>query len=238
MQIDYDFILKSLPDIAKYIPVTLELVLVSFLLSFFVGTVFAWINYRRVKLLSSMVRLYMSLIRGTPVILQIYVIYNVTPYLLASLFEKMGSTYNVYKLNPIWYAFFALSLSATVSLAEALRAGLETVNKGQLEAGLSVGMSRIKTMYHVIFPQALAASLPVIGNVLVELTKATSLAFIMSVMEITGRAKVVGAGVLRYFEAYVCVFLLYILIIVILEQILKLAEKRVTVFRRGRHIKA
>ena len=99
----------------------------------------------------------MSLIRGTPVVLQIYVIYNVTPYLLAELFKKMGSTVNVYQLDPIWYAYLALSLSTTVYLAEALRSGLETVNKGQMEAGLSVGMGRFETFYHVVFPQAFAA---------------------------------------------------------------------------------
>ncbi len=238
MQIDYAFILKSLPDIAKYIPVTLKLVLVSFLISFLTGAVFAWINHRRVKGLSALVRIYMSLIRGTPVVLQIYVIYNVTPYLLAELFKKMGSTVNVYQLDPIWYAYLALSLSTTVYLAEALRSGLETVNKGQMEAGLSVGMGRFETFYHVVFPQAFAAALPVIGNALVELTKATSLAFIMAVMEITGRAKVLGGGVLRYFEAYICVFLLYILIIVVMEQILRLTEHRLTRFRRGNQVKA
>ncbi len=235
MRVDIGFIKEALPDIAGYIPMTLLLVAVSFLIAFPVGALFAWINHRRVRVLSTVVKAYMSLIRGTPVVLQIYVIYNVTPYLLNELMKRTGSDVNVYDLNPLWYAFTALSLSTTVTIAEALRAGMETVSAGQLEAGLSVGMGRFQALFHIVFPQALVSAMPVLGNALVELTKATSLAFIMAVMEITGRAKVLGAGVLRYFEAYICVFILYIVIITVMEQILKIAEKRMSVFRRGRH---
>ncbi len=235
MKIDYEFIKEALPDIAGYIPVTLNLVLVSLLISFPVGVLFAWINYKKVRVLSPVVKAYMSLIRGTPVVLQIYIIYNITPYILASIFEKMGSDVNVYRLNTIWYAYFALSLSTTVTIAEAMRAGLETVNKGQFEAGLSIGLSAPQTLWHIVFPQALTAAMPVLGNVAVELTKATSLAFIMAVTEITGRAKVLGGGVLRYFEAYICVFILYIVIIAIMEQLFKLVEKRISIYRVGRH---
>ncbi|MCR5425600.1 MAG: amino acid ABC transporter permease [Lachnospiraceae bacterium] len=238
MRVDLEFIRQALPDIAKFIPVTLLLVVVSFFLSFPAGALFAWINYKKIRGLSPLVRAYMSLIRGTPVILQIYVIYNVTPYLLASLLERMGSSLNVYRLNTIWYAFFALSLSSTVTIAEALRAGMETVGRGQFEGGLSVGMSGPQTMWHIVFPQALTAAMPVMGNVVVELTKATSLAFTMAVTEITGRAKILGGSVLRYFEAYICVFLLYIVIIALLEQLFKHFEKRISVYRTGRHSRA
>lgn len=235
MQIDYEFIRQSLPDIARYIPVTLQLVVVSFLISFPIGALFAWINYRKVRILSPVIKAYMSLIRGTPVILQIYVIYNMTPYLLASFFQSIGSSVNVYRMDTIWYAYIALSLTPTVTIAEALRSGLETVSKGQYEAGLSVGLSGLQTTWHVVFPQALSAAMPVMGNAVVELTKATSLAFIMAVTEITGRAKILGGTVLRYFEAYICVFLLYIVIIAVMEQLMKMLEKHMSVYRRGRH---
>ncbi len=235
MNIDTRFIIEALPDIAKYIPVTLKLVLVAFLISFPIGVLFAWINHKKVKVISPVVKAYMSLIRGTPVVLQIYIIYNVLPYLLASLAEKTGSSINVYKLDTIWYTYLALSLSSTVTIAEAMRAGLETVSKGQFEAGLSIGLSGPETMWHIVFPQALTAAMPVLGNVAVELTKATSLAFIMAVTEITGRAKVIGGSVLRYFEAYICVFILYIVIIAIMEQLFKLAERKLSVYRIGKH---
>ena len=90
MKIDYEFIRQSLPDVARYIPVTLELVVVALLISFPVGALFAWINYKKVRVLSPIVKAYMSLIRGTPVVLQIYVIYNVTPYIIASVLSRMG----------------------------------------------------------------------------------------------------------------------------------------------------
>ena len=109
------------------------------------------------------------------------------------------------------------------------------MSKGQFEAGLSIGLSTRQTLWNIVFPQALTAAIPVIGNLTVELTKATTLAFIMAVTEITGRAKIIGGSVLRYFEAYICVFLLYIVIIAIMEQLFKVVERHLTIYRIGRH---
>lgn len=235
MNIDYAFMLEALPQIAKYIPITLQLTAVAFLISLPIGILFGYITFKRVKVISWIVRVYISLIRGTPLLLQIYIIYNLSPYLLAEYLKKIGSTFNIYKLNPIYYAYFAMSLSTTVAIAEAIRAGLSGVDKGQSEAGQSVGLNGFQTFLHIVFPQALATAMPVLGNVLVDLAKSTSLAFMMAVMEITGSAKVLGANVLRYFEAYLCDFVLYIVIIIVLEQIVHLIEKRVCVYRTGRH---
>ena len=175
----------------------------------------------------------MSIIRGTPVILQIYVIYNAAPLLLKTFFEKIGSDINVYFIDPILYAFFALSLAATVSIAEAVRAGLESIDKGQFEAGLSVGLSEKRLLATIIFPQAFTNAFPVLGNVFVNLMKNTSLAFLMSVVEITAQAKILGGEVLRYFEGYLCVFIIYIFLIKFMEIIIGLIEKRISVYRRG-----
>ncbi len=78
-------------------------------------------------------------------------------------------------------------------------------------------------------------AMPVMGNIVVDLIKSTSLAFMMSVIEITGEAKILGGEVLRYFEAYLCVFIVYIVLISVVERLLRLLEKRVSVYRRGTH---
>ena len=235
MTIDFSFMKRVLPQIIAFLPVTLKLTVVAFLIAFVVGVLMALAVNRRIKVLSQICRVYMSLIRGTPMLLQIYVIYNLTPYLLAGFFEKTGISYNIYDVNPIWYAYVALSLTASVSVAEAIRAGLQSINKGQREAGLSIGMSERATFLHIVFPQVLCVAMPVIGNIMVDLIKATSLAFMMSVVEITGEAKILGGEVLRYFEAYLCVFIIYIVVISIVERLMRLLEKKVSVYRRGVH---
>lgn len=233
MYIDYEFIRNSLPIIIKKIPITLELAFVALIIALIFGTLFAYINYKKARGVSAVIKVYMSIIRGTPVILQIYVIYNAAPLLLKTFFEKIGSDINVYFIDPIFYAFFALSLAATVSIAEAVRSGLESIDKGQFEAGLSVGLSEKRLLATIIFPQAFTNAFPVLGNVFVSLVKNTSLAFLMSVVEITAQAKILGGEVLRYFEGYLCVFIIYIFLIKIMEVIIGAIEKRISVYRRG-----
>lgn len=235
MALDFSFMAEALPRIIAFVPVTLKLTAVSFFIAFLLGLAIALVINRRVKVLYQICRVYMSLIRGTPMLLQIYVIYNLAPYALAAVIEKAGLSFNVYDVNPVWYAYIALSLVTSVSAAEAVRAGLEGVSKGQWEAGLSTGMSESAVFAHIVFPQALCAAMPVIGNIVVDLIKATSLAFMMSVTEITGEAKILGGEVLRYFEAYLCVFLIYIVVISAAERLLRLLEKRMSVYRRGTH---
>jgi His/Glu/Gln/Arg/opine family amino acid ABC transporter permease subunit len=233
MYIDYQFIQRSIPVILQRLPITLLLAAVSFIIAFVFGTLFAYVNYKKVKVASKVIRVYMSIIRGTPIILQIYVIYNLTPKLLEAIFEGLRIPVNIYNIEPIWYAFFALSLAATVSASEAIRAGLESIEKGQFEAGLSVGLSEKRVLFEVVFPQAFTNAFPVLGNVLVDLIKSTSLAFMMSVIEITAQAKILGGEVLRYFEGYLCVFIIYIFLIKAVEIINSLIESRISTYKLG-----
>lgn len=234
MYIDYEFMGRSIPIIVQKIPITLLLTAVSFSMALVFGTIFAYINFKKMKVASKVIRVYMSIIRGTPVILQIYVIYNIVPLLLDRFFEAIGAEVNIYLIDPIWYAFLALSLAATVSTAEAVRSGLESIEKGQFEAGLSVGLTERRVLFSIIFPQAFTNAFPVLGNVLVDLIKSTSLAFMMSVIEITAQAKILGGEVLRYFEGYLCVFVIYIFLIKAVEIINGLIESRISSYRQGK----
>ena len=234
MKIDWGFVREAFPEVIKFIPVTLQLTFITFLISFPLGVVLALINHHNVKGLGKIVRVYISLIRGTPVLLQIYVIYNILPMILTDFLKSIGSDFKVYSLSAKIFAYIALSISTTVTISEAVRSGLVTVNKGQREAAKAVGLNNVETFFHVVFPQAFAAAFPVIVNGFVDLIKVTSLAFLMTVVEITGKAKLLGGMELRYLEAYVTVAFVYIILIVIVELIAKPVEKKLNVFRGGR----
>ncbi|WP_029231092.1 amino acid ABC transporter permease [Butyrivibrio sp. VCB2006] len=232
MNVDWKFVIEAFPQVLAYLPVTIELTVVAMTISLIIGTIFAYINFKKVKVASQIIRTYMSLIRGTPIVLQIFVIFHFGPYLLTEMFQKLNIQADVYSINPIYYAFLALSLSTTVSIAEAVRAGLESIDKGQFESGLSVGMTEGQVLFNVVFPQAFTTAWPVLGNILVGLIKSSSLAFMLSVVEITGYARILGGGVLRYFESYICVFFIYIVVIKISELIMKKLEETKLVYRR------
>lgn len=233
MNLDYQFIIEVLPDIASYIPVTLKITLIALVLALPTGIAIGMINYKNIRIISALTRLFMSLIRGTPMVLQIYVIYNLTPYLLADILKKAGIDYNIYAIDNINYAYLALALTPMVTIAEAIRAGLMSLDKGQYEAALAVGLNRRQAYLRILFPQIFAIEIPVLCTMIVNLMKSTSLAFMMAVTEITGRAKILGGKSLRYFEAYIVVFLIYIVLIVIVEKLMKILEFHITAYRRG-----
>ena len=99
-------------------------------------------------------QVYVSFVRGTPIIIQIFIVYSSVPLLLSSLFTKFNIGMNVYDVNPIWYAFIVFSFNTTAVLIEVFRSALGTVNKGQLEAAQSVGLTNVQAYRRIIIPQA------------------------------------------------------------------------------------
>jgi His/Glu/Gln/Arg/opine family amino acid ABC transporter permease subunit len=195
------------------------------------GTLIAVVNDKKIKVLYQITQVFISIVRGTPVLLQIYIIYHLLPLWLGSVVDAAGWNVNVYRWNSKVWAIIALSLSTTVILSEVIRSGLISVGEGQKEAAYSVGLNGAQTFWKITAPQTLAAILPVLSNSFIDLIKTSSLAFVMSVMEVTGRSKVLGGSALRYFEAYLSTAFVYIILIVIVEVITKCIERATTRYR-------
>lgn len=225
MNLDYTYMLESLPEIMSYIPVTLRLTAMTFVIAIPFAIVFTYILVKKIPVVSQIIKVYISLIRGTPILLQIYVIFTITPTLLQHYFDSIGKNVDIYAIDNSWYAYLALSLSTVVFLTEAFRSALGTVDRGQVEAAYMVGMTGIEAYKRIVFPQALGVALPIITNIVVDTIKATSLAFTMVVTEVMGEAKILGGMSSRYFEMYLDAFLVYILIICVVEFLLKHLEK-------------
>ena len=122
--------------------------------------------------------------------------------------------------------FIAYSLNAGAYLTESIRAAIQAIDKGQMEAAQSVGMTMSQAMIRIILPQAAKISLPVFANFFIGLLKDTSLAFTAAVPEIMGQAKIQAGRASRFFEAYIDAALIYWIICIILERILAVIEKR------------
>ena len=192
------------------VPVTLGIMLVSIILSFFPALFLALGRHYKVKGVTSFSIIYLAFIRSTPQILLILFFYSLFPSLLNNLFK--GTGINVFNIPPIAYAFVIFSLMTIGSLSEIIRSAILTVDKGQLEAAQAIGLTNSQAYIRIIFPQALRSALPNLCNLVINLVKGTSLVFVMTVKDITAIAKVEAAYGYQYFESYLVIFLMYILI--------------------------
>ena len=225
---DFNFISKAFLATLGGVPVTLLIMVVSILLSFFPALFLALGQIYKVKGVRSFSVVYLAFIRATPPILLILSFYSLFPSLLNSFFKSIGSHFNVFEINPIYYAFIIFSLMTTGSLAEILRSAILTVDKGQLEAAQAIGLTNRQAYIRIVFPQALRAALPNLCNLVINLVKGTSLVFVMTIKDITAIAKVEASYGYQYFESYLVIFILYIVICGVIQWGFNLLEKRLT----------
>ena len=230
---DITFLFKTFFLIWKAVPTTLLITVVSLAIGGIIGFFIALARVNKVKVLSQIGRAYVSIIRGTPVVLQILVIYSVVPSLLNVILKASGSTMNIFDLNPIIYAFIVFSLNMAGTLSEVFRSALLTVNKGQLEAGLTTGLTLSQTYKRIIIPQALTAAIPNLCNASVGLIKNTSLAFMMTVRDITAVAKIEASYGYNYVEAYLDILVIYVIICSIVQFLFKKWERRSSIYKGG-----
>lgn len=224
--IDFHFLIKTFWLSIRAIPVTLEITVVSLLLAVVPALIIALVRIKKIKVLSQLGAVYVSFIRGTPVVLQILVIYSLIPSLLNVMIQKTGSSFNVFELNPIIYAFIVFALNSTATLSEVFRSALQTVHKGQMEAALSIGLTKFQAFRRILFPQAINSALPNICNLTVGLIKNTSLAFMMTVKDITAVAKIEAAYGYNYIEAYLDIFVVYLIVCSVVQVLFKFTEKK------------
>ena len=225
---DFNFISKAFLATLGGVPVTLLIMVVSILLSFFPALFLALGQIYKVKGVRSFSVVYLAFIRATPPILLILFFYSLFPSLLNSFFKSMGSHFNVFEINPIYYAFIIFSLMTTGSLAEILRSAILTVDKGQLEPAQAIGLTNRQAYIRIVFPQALRAALPNLCNLVINLVKGTSLVFVMTIKDITAIAKVEASYGYQYFESYLVIFILYIVICGVIQWGFNRLEKRLT----------
>ena len=207
---DIQYIISTFLKTLAGVPVTLGIMLVSIILSFFPALFLALGRHYKVKGVTSFSIIYLAFIRSTPQILLILFFYSLFPSLLNNLFK--GTGINVFNIPPIAYAFAIFSLMTIGSLSEIIRSAILTVDKAQLEAAQAIGLTNSQAYIRIIFPQALRSALPNLCNLVINLVKGTSLVFVMTVKDITAIAKVEAAYGYQYFESYLVIFLMYILI--------------------------
>ena len=225
MQLDLAYLVRTFWLCVKAIPVTLEITIVSLLLAFIPALLIALCRIYHIKVLEQIGQVFVSFIRGTPMVLQILIVYSIMPSLLNSFVKRAGLSVNVFDLNPIIYAFVVFGINSAATLSEAFRSAITAVPRGQIEAALCAGLTPFQTFRRIVFPQAAVSALPNLCSITVILIKNTSLAFMMTVREITGVAKIEAAYGYNYVESYIDIFVIYIFVCLTVELIFRKIEK-------------
>ena len=223
---DLDYIAKTFLETLKGVPTTLIIMIVAVVLSSLPALFLALGQIYKVKGVRTFSLVYLAFIRATPPILLILFFYSLFPSLLNQFLKSIGSEVDIFKLNPIYYAFIIYSLMTTGSLSEILRSAILTVDKGQLEAAQAIGLSNSQAYVRILFPQALRSALPNLANLVINIVKGTSLVFVMTIKDITAIARVEASYGYQYFESYFVIFLQYILICGLIQWGFSLLEKR------------
>ncbi|MBE9136231.1 ABC transporter permease subunit [Nodosilinea sp. LEGE 07088] len=183
--------------------VTIWLTAASFFFGLIGGSLVAFAMISPIKPLRLLCRIYVDFFRGTPMLVQLFMIY----FGLPALFQSMGLDIS---FNRIFAAIFALSLNVAAYLAEILRGGIQSIDRGQWEAGESLAMNPVETMRYVIFPQAFRRILPPLGNEFITLIKDTSLAAVIGFEELFRQGQLTVATTYRAFEVYLAVAIVYL----------------------------
>jgi amine acid ABC transporter, permease protein, 3-TM region, His/Glu/Gln/Arg/opine family len=202
---DPSYIIELLPRIIGYVPITLLMAVLAMILAIAVGLMLALARNSRSRLLSSGAAVYISFFRAIPMLVQLFLIYYGLPQLFP-IFTKMDA---------VTAAVIGFGFKQAAFLAEIFRAAFNSVDKGQMEASITVGMTRVQAYRRIILPQAARNALPGTGNIFISLIKETSLAFTLGVVEIFAEAKMQAAESFRFFEAYLAVALIYWLLIIV-----------------------
>ncbi|MGH2116208.1 amino acid ABC transporter permease [Aerococcus urinaeequi] len=199
MDFDFQYMLEVIPNLLVYIPTTLYITMISMIVAIIIGGLFAIILFNKVPVLSQLVQVLSSFFRGTPAIVQLLLVYFGLPQIIPALTSMTATQASI----------LALSLNTAAYLAEVFRAALASVDAGQVEAAMSVGLNYRQTLKGIILPQALRNALPGTGNTFVSLMKNSSLAFTIGVVEIVAQGKILAAASLRFFEVYFAIALIY-----------------------------
>ncbi|WP_033541868.1 amino acid ABC transporter permease [Planococcus sp. CAU13] len=213
----YDVFMRTYPGFLRAVVVTLQLTAIGVILGTVIGLIFALMKISGSKILRGIANFYITVIRGTPLIVQIMFLYF--------------GIVEFYTMSNFWAGAIALGVHNGAYIAEIFRGAIQGVDPGQREASMSLGMNRKQTMQRIVFPQALRRSIPPLGNQFIITLKDSSLVYIIGVAEIFSLANREAAQSYQFFESFLVVGIYYLVLVMIFTFLLRLYENKLDVDR-------
>ena len=219
---DFDLMISSFPKLLSATLVTIKLVSASLVFGILLGALFAILRTGKNKFLKALSYYYSYIFRGTPMLVQLFIIY----FGLAQIEYLRSSFLWIVLKEPYWCAIIAFALNTGAYTSEIFRSAFETIDKGIIEAGKSLGIPNSKIFYKIKIPIALRQSLPAYGNEMILMLKGTSLASTVTLMDLTGVAKFIISTTYKPVEIFIVAGSIYLLITFVISSFIKFLEKK------------
>lgn len=226
---DFGKMIKWIPTFIDGMIVTVVLSLMTVFLGSIIGLVATFLQQSQKKSLKAVANIYTQVIRGTPLLVQLYIWLYGLPLIGVSL-PTLPFLGDVYGSREFLTAVVALSINSGAYICELLRGGLESIDKGQMEAGRSLGLSQKETMKSVIIPQAIRVVLPGLGNEFIAMIKESSIVSVVGIFDVMYTSNIVKAATYSIFEPLIIVAIIYFFLTYSLTGIMKQLEKRLSVY--------
>lgn len=222
---DWKYFIEVFINISGKIPITIALTISSFLFGLIIGFLLALVKIYKIKIILPLVKAMISFLRGTPVILQLYLVYYFLPAVYDGFAQKMGWSFTSDKIPIFLLVLIALGLNLSAYLAETIRSGVESVSEGEIEAAVSLGMTGGMVFKRIIFPEAMRICIPNFSTILINSLYGTSLAFYVTLVELTGQANILAQDNWKYLETFLGAGLIYWALTILIETATHFIEK-------------
>ena len=214
MDINVEIMKSAFPLLLAGAAITLEITALSVAFGMLIGIIIALIRLSRLKPLRWLGNVYVDFIRGTPLLVQIFLVYFALPGLIG------------HRVDAFFAAIAACSINSGAYVAEIFRGGIQSIDIGQMEAGRSLGMSWWQTMRYIILPQAFKRIIPPLGNEFIAMLKDSSLVSVIGFEELTRRGQLIIARTYASFEIWMAVAIIYLILTFTVARLTGLLERK------------
>ncbi len=214
MNLNVDLMINSLPLLIAGAGITIQITAISVGLGLIIGMFVGIARISNVRLLRVLSAIYIDFLRGTPLLVQIFLIYFALPVILGQ------------RVDPFLAAITACGINSGAYIAEIFRAGIQAIDEGQMEAGRSLGMTWVQTMRYIIVPQAFKNIVPPLGNEFIALLKDSSLVSVIGFEELTRRGQLIIARTYGSLEIWITVAIIYLIMTLTISRLVAYLEKR------------
>ena len=214
MDLNIDLMINSIPLLIVGAGITIQITAISVAIGLVIGMFVGVARVSNIRPLRWLAAVYVDFLRGTPLLVQIFLIYFALPVLLGN------------RVDPFIAAITACGINSGAYSAEIFRAGIQAIDDGQMEAGRSLGMTWWQTMWYIIIPQAFRNIVPPLGNEFIALLKDSSLVSVIGFEELTRRGQLIIARTYGSLEIWICVAIIYLIMTLTISRFVAFLEKR------------
>ena len=214
MDMNFELMAQAMPLLLMGAGVTVKITAISVLLGILIGLFIGIARISSNRVIHLIAAVYVDFLRGTPLLVQIFLVYFALPVVTGQ------------RIDPFFAAIAACSINSSAYVAEIFRAGIQSIDAGQMEAGRSLGMTWVQTMRYIIVPQAARRVIPPLGNEFIALLKDSSLVSVIGFEELTRRGQLIIARTYASLEIWLCVAIIYLVMTVSISRLVAWLERR------------